>query len=77
MNKLLRYLCSSTIVARYDVKIKLKLSKMLKRRRELEERIKLVELILKMNDTQFAEFKEKARILLNEQATQSDLLSYP
>lgn len=43
----------------------------------MEERIKLVELILKMNDAQFAEFKEKARILLNEQSTQSDLLSYP
>lgn len=43
----------------------------------MENRIKLVELILKMNDEQFAEFMEKARILLNEQATQSDLLSYP
>lgn len=43
----------------------------------MENRIKLVELILKMNDEQFVEFMEKARILLNEQATQSDLLSYP
>ncbi len=43
----------------------------------MENRIKLVELILKMNDEQFVEFMEKARTLLNEQATQSDLLSYP
>lgn len=33
---------------------------------ELEERIKLVELILKMNDTQFATFMEQAKILLSE-----------
>lgn len=32
----------------------------------MENRIKLVELILKMNDEQFVEFMEKARILLSE-----------